>query len=356
MGLTIDITRKLHGFKLEMELSFEREIVAVLGASGSGKSMLLNSIAGLVRPDKGRIALDDTVYFDAAKKINLQPRDRKVGYLFQNYAMFPHLTVAENIAFGLGKLSREEQRQRVCELLERFHLSDMGKRYPSQLSGGQQQRVALARALAVEPKILLLDEPFSALDEHLKNHMIKEMLESLKHFQGTTLFVTHNMAEAYRLSDRIVVVNNGSVETLGTKQDVFHNPKSLLTAKITGCKNTAAAIRKSPRIVEIPAWGIAAETEGEINSAKGAVGIRENHIRRAAEKDRINCYPAWISDENEAPFRTTLYLKIGSPPAHAGDYHLQWELDKEERASLTDPSFLICLDPARLFFMKEAGT
>lgn len=353
MGLTIDITRKLPGFKLEMELAFEREIVGILGASGSGKSMLLNSIAGLVRPDKGRIALDDAVYFDASKKINLPPRDRKVGYLFQNYAMFPHLTVEENIAFGLGKLSRDEQRRIVSELLERFHLSDMGRRYPSQLSGGQQQRVALARALAVEPKILLLDEPFSALDEHLKNHMMKDMLESLKHFQGTTLFVTHNMAEAYRLSDRIIVVNNGSVETLGTKQEVFHKPESLLTAKITGCKNVAAAIRKSPRTVEIPAWGILAETEAEITSSEGTVGIRETHIKRAEDHHRANCYPVWISDENEAPFRTTLYLKVGSPPTHSGDYHLQWELDKEERISLTGTSFLIHLDPARLFFMNR---
>lgn len=355
MGLQIDITKKFQGFKLQMELSFGSEIIGVLGASGSGKSMLLNSISGLIKPDKGRITLDDITYFDSAKKINKPPRDRKTGYLFQNYAMFPHLTVEENISFGLGSFPKPEQQRRVNELLERFHLSDMGKRYPSQLSGGQQQRVALARALAVEPKILLLDEPFSALDEHLKTHMMKEMLESLKDFQGTTLFVTHNMAEAYRLCDRIVVVNNGSVESIGTKEDVFQKPASLTTAKITGCKNTAAAVRKSAHSLEIAEWGISAATAAEIETGSGYAGIRENHIKLADGSAAVNCYPAWIADENQAPFRTTLYLKIGSAPVSLDDYHLQWELGKEERNalfSLAQP-FRIYLDPEQIFFMQR---
>jgi molybdate transport system ATP-binding protein len=355
MGLQIDITKKFQGFKLQMELSFGGEIIGVLGASGSGKSMLLNSIAGLIRPDKGRIDLDDITYFDSARKINIPPRDRKAGYLFQNYAMFPHLTVEENIAFGLGKLPKAEQKKKVNELLERFHLADMGKRYPSQLSGGQQQRVALARALAVEPRILLLDEPFSALDEHLKTHMMKEMLESLKNFQGTTLFVTHNMAEAYRLCDRIVAVNNGSVESIGTKEDVFQKPVSLITAQITGCKNTAAAVRKSAHSVAIAEWGVSAATADEIEGVSGFAGIRANHIKLADGSTAENCYPVWIADENEAPFRTTLYLKIGSAPNSLDDYHLQWELAKEERNALSRLAqpFHIYLNPERIFFMQR---
>lgn len=355
MGLHIDITRKLPGFKLQIDLSCGQEIIGVLGASGSGKSMLLNCVAGLIKPDKGKIALDDVTFFDSAQKINIPPRDRKTGYLFQNYAMFPHLTVAENIAFGLGKLPKENQKKNVDELLERFHLSDMGKRYPSQLSGGQQQRVALARALAVEPRVLLLDEPFSALDEHLKTHMMKEMLESLKKFQGTTLFVTHNMAEAYRLCDRIIVVNNGSVETLGTKQEVFELPESVAAAKITGCKNITAAIRKSGHSVEIAEWGIRAITSADIESENGFIGIRANNIKRANDRAEENCYPVWIADESEAPFRTTLYLKIGSVPKHLGDFHIQWEMSREERAEISkiQQPIRIYLDPQKMFFMAR---
>ena len=355
MGLLIDITKKFPGFKLQIDLSCGQEIIGVLGASGSGKSMLLNSVAGLVKPDKGRIVLDDAPFFDSEKKINIPPRERKAGYLFQNYAMFPHLSISENIAFGLEKLSKEDQKKRVDELLERFHLADMGKRYPSQLSGGQQQRVALARAMAVEPRILLLDEPFSALDEHLKTHMMKEMLESLKKFQGTTLFVTHNMEEAYRLCDRIIVINNGSVETLGTKNDVFQNPKSLVTAKITGCKNTAAVVRKSAHSVEISEWGISAVADVDIETGKGFIGIRANNIKLANERNGENCYSVWIADENEAPFRTTLYLKIGSAPSGLDDFHIQWEISKEERdavANLAQP-FRIYLDPQKIFFMAK---
>lgn len=359
MSLQIDITKKLQGFKLQVNLSCGREIVGVLGASGSGKSMLLNSVAGLIKPDKGKILCDDVPLFDDAKKINLPPRSRRTGYLFQNYAMFPHLTVAENIAFGLGSLEKYEQQKRVEELLERFHLKDMGKRYPSQISGGQQQRVALARALAVEPGILLLDEPFSALDEHLKTHMLKEMKESLSRFDGTTLFVTHNMAEAYYLCDRIVILNQGRVETFGTRQEIFQRPASLAAAQITGCRNTAAAVRRSEHAVEIPEWGVRVTLASPVEGESGFIGIRENQIRladaaRGGDGMQENCFPVWIADESEAPFRTTLYLKIGAAPQNPDDFHLQWEISREEREAvgrLSQP-FRICLDPQKIFFMQ----
>jgi ABC-type sulfate/molybdate transport systems, ATPase component len=356
MGLQVDITKKLPGFKLQVSLSGEQEIIGVLGASGSGKSMLLNSVAGLIKPDKGNIAFDDVTFFDSERKINIPPRERKTGYLFQNYAMFPHLTVAENIAFGLGKLSREEQNKIVSELLERFHLADMGKRYPSQISGGQQQRVALARALAVNPRILLLDEPFSALDAHLKTHMLKEMLESLKKFSGTTLFVTHNMAEAYHLCDRIIVLNNGKVETMGPKEDVFFRPPSLATARITGCRNTAAAVRSTEHSAEVPEWGVRVAMEARIESESGFIGIRENNICLADESQMENCFPVWIADKTETPSRVTLYLKIGSAPQHSGDFHIQWEIGREERAtagSMEQP-FRIYMNPRHIFFMQHS--
>ncbi|MDX9870973.1 MAG: sulfate/molybdate ABC transporter ATP-binding protein [Clostridia bacterium] len=357
MEFYVDIIKKLPGFKLEIQLSSGQESIAILGASGSGKSMLLNSIAGLVRPDRGKVIINGKTLFDSEKKINLAPKDRKVGFLFQNYALFPHMTIAENITFALGALSAAEKNNRAAELLARFRLQGMEKRYPSQISGGQQQRVALARAFALEPEVLLLDEPFSALDNHLRNYMIKEMLESLKEFKGMTLFVTHNIEEAYRLSDRIAVLSAGSMEAFGAKDELFRKPPSLEAARITGCKNLAAAARVAEQTLEIEQWGRARLRLVETVAAEtGFVGIRANHIRLKDETVRAqdNCFPAWIADESEAPFRTTLYLKIGSLPQRLDDFHLQWEISREQREKLKElPQPLqIYLDPEKTFFVN----
>jgi len=354
MGLQIDIIKKLSGFSLQVHLNCEQGVIGVLGASGAGKSMLLNCIAGLVDPDEGRIILNGKTFFDSAGRINLTPKERMAGFLFQNYALFPHLTIAENIAFGLDKLSKTDKHKKVSALMERLNIAGMAKRYPSQISGGQQQRVALARALAVGPEILLLDEPFSALDNHLKNHLMKDMLVSLKEFKGNTLFVTHNMEEAYRLSDRIAVLKSGSVETFGPKEEIFQKPGSFETAKITGCKNIAAAMRKSNHAAEIPDWGITIIAEMKIVSDNGFVGIRANHIMLADETGE-NCFPVWIADESESPFRTSLYLKIGSEANNPDDYHIQWEISRDQREivrSMAQP-FYIYLDPRRVFFVHD---
>lgn len=355
MSLYVDIKKNLPGFKLQIKLACEPGIIGILGASGSGKSMLLNCIAGLISPDEGKIILNDKTFFDSGKSINLAPRDRKTGFLFQNYALFPHLSIAENIAFGLDGLSKSEKHNKVIELMKRFHLEGMKKRYPSQISGGQQQRVALARALAVEPEILLLDEPFSALDNHLKEHMMKDMLATLKDFQGSTLFVTHNIEEAYRLCDRIAILNTGRVETFDRKQEIFKNPQSLEAAIITGCKNIAAAIRKSEHLLEIPDWGIQVKSHMKINSEKGFAGIRANDIKLAEDCTRENCIPAWIMDESESPFLSTLYLKIGPELKHSDSYDIQWEMGTEQRDAIKNLAqpINIYLDPMRVFFIPD---
>ena len=198
MELYVDIKKKFPGFSLNIQFEGSKERIGLLGASGSGKSMTLRCIAGLVKPDEGKIIVNGKIFFDSEKGINLKPQNRKVGFLFQNYALFPHLTIKENIAFGIIGLSYSDRDLKVLQLLEKFHLTGLENRYPHQVSGGQQQRVALARTIATEPDILLLDEPFSALDEHLRSHMTKEMLGFLKEFNGSTLFVTHNMEEAYQ--------------------------------------------------------------------------------------------------------------------------------------------------------------
>jgi len=355
MGLHVDIKKKLPGFRLQAHLLCEQGIIGILGASGAGKSMLLNCIAGLVNPDEGRIIINGKTFFDSAQKINLAPKDRNAGFLFQNYALFPHLTIAENIAFGLNKLSKADKQKKAAALMERFNLLNMAKRYPSQISGGQQQRVALARALAAEPEILLLDEPFSALDNHLKNHLMKDMLATLKEFKGNTLFVTHNMEEAYRLCDRIAVFKSGSVETFGLKEEIFLQPASFETAKITGCKNITAAVKKSNHAAELPDWGITVTTGIGIESNNGFAGIRANHIMLANDSSTENCFPVWIADESQSPFRTTLYLKIGSAANHPDDYNIQWEISRDQREtirSLAQP-FHIYFDPKHVFFVPE---
>ncbi len=355
MEIFIDIKKKLPGFQLDVKLASEKDIIGILGASGSGKSMLLRCISGLVNPDEGKIIINGKTFFDSQSKVNLLPRERKVGFLFQNYALFPHLTIWENISFGLDGLSKSDKDRRVTELMERFHLKDMEKRYPSQISGGQQQRVALARAIAIEPEILLLDEPFSALDDHLRNHMIKEMSESLKDFQGNTLFVTHNMEEAYHLCDRIAVLNAGSVEAFDLKQKLFQSPVSLETAKITGCKNISEAVKKAEYSIEIPAWGIQVNTGMKIEAEHGFAGIRANNIKLADNGNMENCFAVWIADKSETPFRTTLYLKIGSAPESSDDFHIEWEISQEqmnEIASLSQPIHII-LEPKHLFFVYK---
>lgn len=357
MEFIIDIKKKLYDFQLDVSLQSKEEIIGILGASGSGKSMLLRCIAGLVKPDEGQIIINGKTFFDSEKKINLSMRDRKVGFLFQNYALFPNMTIAENIAFGLDKLSKTEKKNRVSALMEKYHLGDIGKRYPTQISGGQQQRVALARAVAVEPDILLLDEPFSALDVHLRNHMMREMSELLKEFQGLTLFVTHNREEAYRLSDYIAVFNTGKVEIYGQKDVIFKWPASLETAKITGCKNIVAATRLAENRLHVPQWNISLATVMKIEPENGYMGIRANQVKLvdAPDDQQDNYFKVWIADESDGPFRTSLYLKIGSRPESIHDFHIQCEISREERNHLDNLSepFVIYINPEFVFFVEQ---
>ncbi len=352
MGLDISIEKALPGFSLNMKLNCSNGITGILGASGSGKSMLLGCIAGLIKPDKGTISLEGKTLFDSAKKINLSPQSRKTGILFQNYALFPHMTNRENIAFALDGLPKEEKNARVKKLLDRFHISDFAGRYPAQISGGQQQRVALARALAVEPDILLLDEPFSALDQHLKQSLMKDMLETLKDYEGCVLFVTHNMEEAFRMCERLVIIENGKIETMGTKQELFQRPPTYTSAVITGCNNIKKAVLFSDDEVYIPDWDIALKSGMKIEYTEGFVGVRANYIRLAEDGDSENVFRAWIADESEAPFTATLYLKFREKPKSKDDYQIQCEIKKEQRASIIDMSqpINIFIDPQYVFF------
>jgi ABC-type sulfate/molybdate transport systems ATPase subunit len=357
MEFYVEIKKKFNGFQLDVKLQSQEEIIGILGASGSGKSMLLRCIAGLVKPDEGKIIINGKTFFDSDKKINLSMRERRVGFLFQNYALFPNMTVESNISFGLDKLPIAEKESKVAKLVKKYSLSGLEKRYPTQISGGQQQRVALARAVAVDPDILLLDEPFSALDVHLRNLMMREMAESLKEFKGMTLFVTHNRDEAYQLCDHIAIFNVGKVEVFGQKDAIFKWPASLETAKITGCKNIVKATRISDNQLDVAEWGITLRTEMKIEHNTGYMGVRANQVKLIDVQDCLeeNCFKVWIADESDGPFRTSLYLKIGSKPKSLDDFHIQCEISREERnhlCDLTEP-FVIYINPNYVFFVNQ---
>jgi ABC-type sulfate/molybdate transport systems ATPase subunit len=171
MGLEIQIEKELLDFTLDVSFRAEAEPLSILGPSGAGKTILLRCIAGLERPDRGKVMLNNRSFFDSEARVNTPARQRRIGMLFQSYALFPNRTVAENVGFGLKGVSRDEQSKRIADLIKRTHLAGLEDRYPRELSGGEQQRVALARALAIEPEALLLDEPLSALDTHLRSQI-----------------------------------------------------------------------------------------------------------------------------------------------------------------------------------------
>lgn len=210
----------------------------LLGPSGCGKTTLLRMIAGLETPDDGEIFLDGVCVFSKAQRINLPPEKRKLGFVFQDFALWPHMTVFENAAFGLrARKDTKDLQNRVREALRTVHLEDFEKRYPHQLSGGQQQRVAFARAIAVQPGCILFDEPLSALDALLREEMRHELTELTSSLGITSVFVTHDQTEAMSMSDRIAVLNNGCVEQYASPEEVYHSPATEFVAHFVGKSN-----------------------------------------------------------------------------------------------------------------------
>lgn len=217
------LSKQLHGtngnFQLDVDLKIgQGEFVALYGASGAGKTTLLRCLAGLENPDQGKLIISEQTWFDSAKQINLPPQQRYVGYMFQDYALFPNMSVHGNLAFATRKGGNKN---RVNELLEMMDLGELQHRKPEALSGGQKQRVALARALASEPRLLLLDEPFSALDASMRARLQDEILRLQRHFGLTTIIVSHDVSEVYKLADTVMVLESGKVTSQGKPADVF---------------------------------------------------------------------------------------------------------------------------------------
>ena len=246
--LSVSIVKRLDGFTLDAAWTGTERVVALLGPSGSGKTLTLSCLAGIVSPDRGRIALDGAVLFDSEGGTDVPTRDRRLGYVLQGYALFPHLTVAQNIGYGLLGWPKARRADRVVEVLGRLGLADLAHRDPRGLSGGQQQRVALGRALAPDPAILLLDEPLSALDAPLRRQLRAELVATLQDWGKTTVLVTHDLAEAYELADQIIVYDRGRVLQSASRRDVVRRPSSEAVARIMGMRNIlrGTVVRSTP--------------------------------------------------------------------------------------------------------------
>ncbi len=289
--------------------------------------MTLKCIAGIEKPDAGHIELDGRVLFDSEKGIHLPPQKRLVGYLFQNYALFPNMTVRQNILCGLNReKDRNAKEQRLRDMLRMLQLEGLEHHKPLQLSGGQQQRVALARILVSDPQVLLLDEPFSALDGHLRDALKIELRDLLQRYGREVLMVTHDRTEAYNMSSRIAVMHEGRLLTVQPTKALFADPGSVPAAILTGCKNIAAAHRVDAHTVEVPDWGVRLEVAQEVGERLEAVGVRAHYFNPSTARNR---FPVQYVEEMEEPFETIIQFRYAaqkpeSPP-------IWWRLPKEKR-------------------------
>ena len=321
MELNVSIKKNLRDFVLAVDFTTRDEVFALLGASGCGKSMTLKCIAGIETPDSGRIILNGRTLFDSVQKINLPPQARRVGYLFQNYALFPNMTVAENIMF-VATGTDAEKHCKLAENLARFKLDGLGNSYPHELSGGQQQRVAFARILASHAEILLLDEPFSALDGYLKWQLELELLEVLKSYSGAAILVSHDRGEVFRLANRIAVMNRGRVEALNTKHELFSNPQTVAATLLTGCKNISAARKIDDSTIFAEDWRLTL-TARNIPAALKFVAIRaQSPVRGLGFRENVFDMEIAQIVEDTASFIVMLRAKGTDAKL------LRWEVDK----------------------------
>lgn len=302
MAIEVRIHREFDDFKLDVQFQSESRRIGILGASGCGKSLTLKSIAGIERPETGKIESAGKVFFDSAKKIWMPPQERNVGYLFQNYALFPTMTVEKNIGIAL-RCGKKEKEKKVRDMIERFSLQGLEKKLPGQLSGGQQQRTALARIMIYEPDMILLDEPFSALDSYLKEQTQRECLELLQDYPGTVILVSHSRDEIYRFSEEVLVMDGGKAVIKKTVKELFEHPQKVATAKLTGCKNIEEIVWKDGKHLYVPGWDMVIPAGmGNVGDAQ-AIGIRAHEFTtERTESDGELVFPVYKPEVKEDLF------------------------------------------------------
>lgn len=374
MSLSVSIKKHFPAFTLDVNIEAGNETLGWLGESGCGKSLTMRCIAGIETPDEGKIVVNGKTFFEreAGKRptMNLSPQERKTALLFQNYMLFPNLTVAENVAAGIDrKLPKEEREAQVNAELKRFGLDGFGKRYPSQLSGGQQQRVALARMLAAKPDILMLDEPFSALDAHLKGVLEQNLAGLFETFHGTILYVSHDIDEALRFCDRIAVIEKGHVMEVSTGNNLVNNPQSAASIKLSGCKNATPARRIDDHRVFLPAWGIEVETDKPVQENLTCMGVRAFFLEQAKEPGR-NTYRVRVVRTSDSRFDRSALLEFLDREPGADkvvdqtenemkylEQHLFWRIDKlkvpEEKLPVKDEVLLIRIPSDKVYLVSK---
>ncbi|MGH9448568.1 MAG: sulfate/molybdate ABC transporter ATP-binding protein, partial [Terriglobia bacterium] len=303
----------------------------------------------------GKIEINGRTLLDSTRDVDLPPQKRRTGILLQDYALFPHMTVAENVGFGLRRRPRKEARRIVQAQIALVQLQGLEERYPRELSGGQQQRVALARALATGPDALLLDEPLSALDVPLRAEMEALLVDTLASYAGAAFYVTHNLEEAYRIAEEIVVISGGKQVAFGSREEIFRHPPNFMVAKLTGCKNFSRARPLSGTSIEAVDWGCTLRVCEPLPQDLGFAGIRAHHLRFAPERGQVNTFPCTLVQTIEGPFRMTLYLQLLTPDAPSRHHHLQAEITKENWETLRGRGlpWLVQLDPGRIMLLKD---
>ena len=370
MSLEVHIEKKLNGFTLRSDFAAGNTATAILGASGCGKSMTLRCIAGIVKPDKGRIVLDGRVLFDSGQHIDLPPQQRGVGLLFQNYALFPNMTVEQNILCGLkAERDKAARKARCAGMLRALRLEELASRRPAELSGGQQQRTALARILVGKPKILMLDEPFSALDSYLREEVEGEVGSLLAGFGGfrhpqpgrglppvpghchERVFADpgqHNRDEAYRLCRDMIVMDGGQVLRTGITKEVFADPRSTAAARLTGCKNILPCTRVDAHSVRLAGCESLLHLAAEVPEGCTAVGIRAHDFAPCAPGAE-NALPVELLSASENPFDWNLIFQLPD-----GTTRLWWKVSKTT-LSVAEPDAPACLSapPERIMALVE---
>lgn len=354
MALEVDIRKKCNTFELKVNFAHDKGILGVLGASGCGKSMTLKCIAGIETPNEGRIVLDGRVLFDSAKKINLPPQKRRVGYLFQNYALFPHMTVEQNILAGI-KGTAAEKKEILHKYLKLFYLTDLKKAYPGSLSGGQQQRTALARIFASKPDILMLDEPFSALDDYLKWQVELRLHDTLKLYEGSILFVSHSRDEIYRFCDDVIVLSEGEIAADTSKKDLFDAPQTLAASELSGCKNHSAAAFTAKNEIRAADWNadLRVLEDSDLYSSKEKLyaGIRAHDIKLlfGRETGAENVFSCTVETVIENIFSYIVMLRL---PGAARSLRLELSKSEWDREKRRGDSVSIQLPKEHIFLVK----
>jgi ABC-type sulfate/molybdate transport systems ATPase subunit len=342
--LSVTVFRQFEDFTLDAAWTSDQPIVALVGPSGSGKTLTLQCIAGLITPDMGRIVSGGRVLFDSARHVHMRPQERRIGYVFQGYALFPHMTVAQNVSYGLRANSRTRV-DRSREIIERLGLDGLTSRYPAELSGGQQQRVALARALATDPEVLLLDEPLSALDAPLRRGLAGELSKTLRDWGKIAILVTHDLVEAYQIADMVVLYEEGKTTDAVSKNDLLWNPSSERMARLIGARNilrasiaqsTAESIVldwRGERIVAArsPSHQLHARIDDEL-----AFFVRPEYVRLIRKNRPVtenlrqtNLFHGEIVGERDEGTTWVLFFRLARPGQPSqGTYDLEIEIPK----------------------------